>query len=450
LALALPELLQDQSSVSNPIIFINSYLGYYFITELFIRYFAQKTPVISIEPYLTLPIRRSFIIRFLLIKSIFHPINLLSIILFTPFAIKIVAPQEGALVASIWLGSIIICSLALHFFNIIFKKYLDDKAWVWAMIIGLAVVNYFFADVFQLDLLAPVKWLFITITDQAMLIIAPAVILLIFIIFSYRFMFNQFYLEEIAPRSGGNLERYTEKLSFLGRYGFVNTLILQELKMILRHKRTKSVIVISLALVFYGLIFFTNDAYGTDSPLFVFLGIFMSGIFTINYGQFLWSWNTNQMDFFFTKPMAMSSWLKARYLLILYSCVIAVVLSIPYVYFGWHTLWIVLSGGLYNIGINIPLMMRMSLWSPRPVDLNQSSMFNYSGAGVAQWVMGIPVLLGPYIFYTPFAIIYNHNAGLLAVGVAGIVGFSLREIFIKYMVKEIQKNKYTLIKNLVI
>ena len=451
LALVLPKLLAENPKVGEPLVFINGLIGYYFLSELFIRYFAQKTPVISIEPYLPLPISRSFIVKFLLVKSVFHPINLVPIVLFTPFAIQIVAPQLGATEAFIWLAAIILTSLALHFFNIIFKKYLDDKAWVWALLIGLAIVNYFFADLINLDLLAPVAWFFNGLANNLALIAMPLVLVTIFIIFSYQFMIKQLYLEEIAPQTGGSIEKYTERLSFLGRSGLVNILMLQELKMILRHKRTKSVITISLLFVAYGLLFFTNEeAYAPDSAWFVFLGIFMSGIFTINYGQFMWSWNTNQMDFFFTRPMAMYSWIKSRYQLILFSCILSIILSIPYVYFGWHALWIVLAGGFYNIGINIPLMMRMSLWSPKPINLNQSSMFNYSGAGIAQWIMGIPLLLGPYVFYTPFALIFNNNAGLMAVGAAGIIGFSLRDIFIKYMVKELQKNKYSLVKNLVI
>ncbi len=451
MALALPKILDDIPDIGDPLTLINGFLGYYFLSELFIRYFAQKTPVLSIEPYLPLPIRRSFIVRFLLVKSIIHPINLISIILFTPFAIQIIALQQGALEALMWLAAIISISLALHFFNIIFKKYLDDKGWVWALIIGIAILNYFFADAINLDLLAPVAWFFINVVVYPGLLAVPVVLLISLAIFSYRFMINQLYLEEMAPETDGGVEKYTEKLSFLGRSGLVNTLLLQELKMILRHKRTKSVITISLFFVAYGLIFFTNrESYPPDSPWFVFLGIFMSGIFTINYGQFLWSWNTNQMDFFFTRPMAMDSWIKSRYQLILFSCVLSIILSIPYVYFGWHALWVVLSGGLYNIGINIPLMMRISLWSPKPINLNQSSMFNYSGAGIAQWIMGIPVLAGPYLFYTPFALIFNNNAGLAAVAVAGIIGLSLRDIFIKYMVGELQNNKYTLIKNLVI
>jgi len=451
MALALPKILEDIPDVGNPFTFINSFLGYYFLSELFIRYFAQKTPVLSVEPYLPLPINRSFIIKFLLVKSIFHPINLISIILFTPFAIQIVAPQEGTFVALVWLAAIFFTSMALHFFNIIFKKYLDDKSWVWALIIGIAILNYFFADIISLDLLAPVAWFFNKVVVYTVLLAVPITLFIVMAIFSYRFMIKQLYLEEMATQTGGGIEKYTEKLSFLGRSGLVNTLLLQELKMILRHKRTKSVITISLFFVAYGLLFFTNkESYPPDSPWFVFLGIFMSGIFTINYGQFLWSWNTNQMDFFFTRPMAMNSWIKSRYQLILFSCVLSMILSVPYVYFGWHALWIVLSGGLYNIGINIPLMMRLSLWSPKPIDLNRSSMFNYSGAGIAQWIMGIPVMAGPYIFYTPFAIIFNNNAGLIAIAVAGIIGFSMRDIFIKYMVRELQSNKYTLIKNLVI
>jgi hypothetical protein len=450
LSLALPHLLTEQipQAAEAPITFFCKLLVYYFFAELFLRYFMQKVPVLDIEPYLNLPIKRSSIAKFLLGKSLLSPLNLISLILTIPFALQIIQPEYGGTKTFMWLLFIFLTSIFLHFFNILFKKKLEDVAWVWAIIIALVGGNYLLSIYTDFDLLSPVAGGLEAVLSYPSIITLPIGATVLMAVINYKFFTTNLYLEEIGTKTDSNSERYSEKLSFLGNYGLSGTLILEELRMIIRHKRTRSVIFLSLIFVGYGLIFFGNDNYKGTPGFFVFLGIFMSGLFAINYGQFLWSWNTNQMDFFFTKPLAMDTWIKSRYQLVLASVVISSILAIPYVYFGWEALAVVLTGSFYNAGVNIPLMMRLSLWGPKPIDLNKGAFMNYQGTGAAQWLMGLPLFLGPFVFYTPVYYLAGHMAGLGAVAAAGIIGLSLRDYFIRQIAKALQNKKYKLIHDL--
>src|SRR5687767_14620670 len=56
----------------NSFVFLNGLLLYYFGFEFMLRYIMQSFPILDIQPYLHLPIKRSRIIHYLLVKSIAH------------------------------------------------------------------------------------------------------------------------------------------------------------------------------------------------------------------------------------------------------------------------------------------------------------------------------------------------------------------------------------------
>ncbi|MBK6266597.1 hypothetical protein JKA74_16245 [Marivirga sp. S37H4] len=449
LSFALPFIIEDlPAAADNPFLFFNKALIYYFFLELFLRYFLQKIPVMDVEPYLNLPITRGKIAGFLLGKSLLSVFNLISLILVVPFAVSIVSPEYGTFPAIAWVASIFFTSIIIHFFNILFKKKLENMIWVWILILGIAGGNYLLSLYTSFDFLAPLANALIATIEIPVLLLIPLIASIVLYIINYKFITQNLYLEEIGEKSNDNVENYSDRLSFLGNSGISGAIILQEIKMIFRHKRTRSVLFLSIFFLAYGLMFFGRDEYQDSKGLFVFVGIFMSGLFSINYGQFLWSWNTNQMDFFFTRPLGIETWIKARYKLVMSSVVLATILSIPYVYFGWEALAVILAGSLYNAGINIPLMMRLSLWGPKPIDLNKGAFMNYQGTGAAQWVMGLPLFLGPFVFYTPTYYLLGHNEGVIAVAVAGILGYIFKDYFLKKIAQKLSEEKYRLIHQL--
>jgi hypothetical protein len=449
LAMALPEILEN-NGIQDPIAFVNLALIYYFFGELFMRYFLQKTPVLDIEPYLNLPIKRGLISGFLVGKSLISLFNIISLFLVLPFALRIIVPQYGTLEGIAWVAGVFLISLCLHFLNLLFKKKLEDMPVVWAIIVILVAGNYFLSTYYNFDLFKPLSQALeglITVPSSLLILLVAVIVLLLVTLKFYR---GNLYLEELETKSSNHMETYSQRLSFLGASSLSNTLMLQEIRMMLRHKRTRSLLILSLLFVFYGLLFFGREGIGQMKGFHIFLGIFMSGIFTINYGQFFWSWNTNQLDFFLTKPIVIKSWLRSRYRILLIGTVISVILCSPYLYFGWEILFLLVGAGIYNIGINIPMMMRLALWGPKAIDLNKSSVMNYQGAGAAQWIMGIPLLAGPYIVYVPVNIFFGHVAGIAALALVGILGLTLNDYFLTIIAKKFDRVKYKLIHDLTI
>jgi hypothetical protein len=76
------------------------------------------------------------------------------------------------------------------------------------------------------------------------------------------------------------------------------------------------------------------------------------------------------------------------------------------------------------------------------MDLNKGAMFNYEGIGIAQFLMMIPIFLGPYIVYFPFALLINQYAGLIALAVTGMIGIIAFPYLSNLAVQKVLKNRY--------
>jgi hypothetical protein len=65
------KIIQKLFPEQDPLVLVNSFLLYAIIGDLIFRYLMQKLPVMNIKPLLTLSIKKSKIVHFILIKSSF-------------------------------------------------------------------------------------------------------------------------------------------------------------------------------------------------------------------------------------------------------------------------------------------------------------------------------------------------------------------------------------------
>ncbi len=89
-------ILQEVFPNVDPIRSFNGILFYYFLIDLILRAFLQRTPGLEIRPYLHLPIHRTRIIHFLLLRSTLSFFNFLPLLVLVPFAIKIIQTLYSA------------------------------------------------------------------------------------------------------------------------------------------------------------------------------------------------------------------------------------------------------------------------------------------------------------------------------------------------------------------
>lgn len=422
--------------------FLNSLLLYYFTFEFMMRYMMQNLPVLDVQPYLHLPLKKSGIVHFLLIRSAVHLLNFLPLILFLPFALKVIAPAYSMTVSLIWIFAVSMISLTIHYVVVLFKKTLDDN--ILGITIVLAVIVIFGAadyyGWFQLSEISAA--LFHALLVKPALAIVPVVLIGALYAACYRFFKQAMYPEEIGYQRT-NASGVTQDFSFLKTFGLIGEMINVEVKLILRNKRPRNIVYLSIFFLLYGLIFYTNDKYQAEfASIFVFVGVFVTGIFMISYGQLLFSWQGGHYDFTLTRPVSVRQYVESKYWLLTLVSVACFVLSTPYVYFGWRILLIHFATFLFNIGINVFVIFNLAMWDPKKVDLKKSATFNYEGVGLAQWIMSFPILLGPYLFYLPLSIMGQPEIGVVAVGLAGVVGIIFRSKLIDLTTKRLMNRKY--------
>lgn len=93
LGLFLKEIIEKGLEQADAFEFLSANLVYFFLIEFMYRYFTQQLPVIELERFLHLPIKKSRIINFLLLRSFISPLTLIAVLIFTPFAFKEIMPR---------------------------------------------------------------------------------------------------------------------------------------------------------------------------------------------------------------------------------------------------------------------------------------------------------------------------------------------------------------------
>lgn len=439
----LKEVVEKGFNQPDAYVAVSAHLIYFFLAEFMYRYFTQKLPVIELERFLHLPIRKSRIINFLLARSFISPLTLIAFLIFGPFAFKEVMPRFGDGAGWSWLFCILFTSWSLHWLMLWFKQKFEDSFTGLAVIFVVLLLgvgsNYYgwfnigelMKPVFDYSLTSPVP-------VAVMFVVCLALYRL-----AYSYYYQNAYLEDLAKEE--EVKFANSSFGIFNRFGLAGELANLEWKLIIRHKKSRTYLMLAGFFLLYGLIFYTNPAYQAEegfSHMFIFVGTFITSIFMLQYGQLFLSWNSANFDFFLQKRGGVEALVRGKYLLFVVTSALCFLASVPYVYFGLDILLIHIATFLFNMGVVIHLVVYLSLWKPKPMDLNKGAMFNYEGVGIAQFLMMLPIFLGPYAVYFPFALLVNQYAGLAALAISGLIGIVFSPYLSSLPVNKILKNRY--------
>ena len=85
----------------------NSFILYYFLMDLLLRFQLQELPTLAVRPYLHLRLKKNQLINYLSITSLGSTFNLTPFLLSLPFLIKVLVPQHGYVVFGAYVLSIL-------------------------------------------------------------------------------------------------------------------------------------------------------------------------------------------------------------------------------------------------------------------------------------------------------------------------------------------------------
>ncbi len=438
LGIFMPELLREthpDAKLVTPI--LSSLLLYYLLVDLAMRFFLQDLNVLSVQHYLLHPIKKPKVINFLLASSVFNIFNLFPLVIVVPFMIRGVRPEFGTATSVFWLLSVLCLILFSHFLAIYVKRVVAVKQSAFFVFVVLLAL-LFIGDAIEWYSLQDISGrLFLYITELWFVMIPLALAASLYAL-NFAFLKNMAYIDRWTSH---RKEANSQNFSFLESRGAVGTMMANELKLIMRNKRTKSVVWITLLFSAYGLLFYTNpEQYGMGWLMFV--GIFMTGIFMINYGQFMVGWESAYFDGILTRAYPMEAFFRAKFWLLISSSVITYIISLAYIYFTIDALWINTAAFLFNIGFNSFILLFASTYQKKRIDLTRGSAFNYQGTSAVQFIIVLPLMLLPILIFQAFNLLGQPYYGLIALGGIGLVSLAFSKIWFREIIKNFNEKKY--------
>ena len=444
LGVALYPMLQDLFPDQRPMEVLNNFVAIWIIIELFCRFMLQTLPVLNVKPLMVNNIKRKTIIHFVLTKSIFSFYNILAPLAIIPFGIWCITKGDYSVIQIIaWIIAMLSLVLIINYSNFLIKKKFAEniRAFLPYVALVLVLVGLEYFEVFKVSEFTGGILNFMI--ENPYLVIVPVLAAIGLYFWNFSYLRNNFYLDSGLKGKATKVE--ATDLSWTKKFGDIAPFLQNDLKLIWRNKRPKSTIWMSLLLTAYGLFFYPNPMYA-DLPVFlVFVGIFTTGIFVINFGQFIPAWDSGYYSMMMSQNIPLKQYLDSKAGLMYFSIVVMAIISSPYVYFGMNILLLNLACAVYNAGVNVPLILYAGSFNKKRVDLEKSPFMNYQGTGATQWILGFPLLFFPVIIWFILYKISNETIATISLTIIGIIGLLLKNFFLEKIVKAYKTRKYGMV-----
>jgi len=420
-----------------PLSTVNKYLIFWWLFDLVTRYFLQKSPVMRVKPFLTMPLKKRKIISFLLGKSAFSFFNIYPAFFFLPFTIVLIVNGYSVAGALGWHFAIVALVYANNYLNLLMDNV--DRLFIAVAIIlcsfaGLQYFGYLDITVYT----APVFQAFYHLPVVGFL-------MLLLPVFLYSYCFS--YFKNILRTDEAVQEKVqdvkTENFSWLEKYGLMGTFLKNDIKLIRRNARSRSTVITSFLFLFYGLLIMSNRH--QNSPTWMlFSGLFISGGFLFTFGGFVPSWDSSYYPLMMSQNIKYKEYLSSKWWLIVIATVISVILASFYIILGWKWYLAVIVGGIYNIGVNAYIVLWGGAYVKTPIDLTsgKKAFGDKKAFNIKTLLITLPKLALPLLIFYIFNRFWGIIAGYSSVAVLGILGLAFRNTFFTMIESIYRKEKY--------
>lgn len=440
---SLDNILESAHEKLNPMELFNGALLYILLGGLTFRFFMQQLNTINLPPYQVLPVRRSLLVNFLLVKPLFSPINYFQLFITIPFVIESVRGYYSGPVAF----RFVLMTILLVWFNSLTTSFLKRRFGsgfvtfliVIAGVACLAALEYF--GVFSFFDYSRRFFCFVVLSSFGLAIPAIGVALAYFL---NRAFFSQNYYAEKFNSKIKVEKNVSAGFSFLNRFGVTGELMSLELKLILRHKRTKSILYMSSFFLLYGLLFYSQDIYKDNNGFLFFVAMFVTGLLMFMFGQWIISWDSNHFDSLMTRNIPIKTYMQANYFLLIAFNVICFVITTPYFFFGMRIVYMHLAAFVFNTGMNVYLLLFLTTYNTKRIDLTKSSAMNYQGTTFKSFLIIFPIMFLPMIIVGVLASLFSMTVALWTLTAIGAAGILMHRQLLNICVNQFNRRKYAL------
>ena len=432
-------ILKKEYPESDPLQLVNSYLLFAIFGDLILRYLMQTLPIMNIKPLLILPIKKSKLIHYVLGKSAFSTFNILGLFFYIPFSVVLI--NEGYNTAGVlgWLLTMILIIQSANFLNFLINK--NNRALI---VIGAILISLIGLQKFGLaDVVSSGGSIFDYIYQNPIYSLVGVLVIVLLYQLNFKQLRSQVYLDGAVQTKVE--EANTIDLSWTNKLGDVAPFIKNDIRLIWRNKRTKTVFLLSFLFLFYGLFFFTSEAYAEMPAMLMFAALFVTGGFTLNYGQFIPAWDSAHYKMLMSQSFRYRKFLESKWVLMVTMTAILYFLSFPYLYFGTDIFLMITVGAIFNIGFNSLFLLYAGSFNRKRIDLTKGGFGNTQGTSATQFLVVIPLMLFPMLLFWVFDKFVGYNSGFIVVAAIGIISLLLRNYAMDFIEKKYIKDKYIMI-----
>jgi hypothetical protein len=130
--------------------------------------------------------------------------------------------------------------------------------------------------------------------------------------------------------------------------------------------------------------------------MLIYAGIFFIGMFIITYGQFLLAWEAGYFDLLLVQKIDFRKYFFVKVFLLAATCLGAFLLIAPFLFNNQNAFYSLIVALLYNLGINLPLILLFSLFNRTKVDISAGA---FSMQGKSGQKMINVLILNKHVWY---------------------------------------------------
>ena len=422
---------------------INAGLIFFLALDFLIRLPFQKTPSQEMKPYLLLPIKRSRLIDFLLIRSGMDGFNLMWLCFFIPFAIISISRFYGVMGVVTYCIGIWLLMVLNNYWYLLCRTLIDDRIWWAALPLGvygaIAAGLFIPEESILFDLSTSYGEGFIQGNPLTFLgtLVAIAAMWLIDRSVMSRLVYKEMNRTEDTTVQVKSISEYR----FLDRYGQTGEYMRLELKMMLRNKICRKSLYSCIAVVLmFTLIISFSDVY--EGGMKDFLILYNYVLFGILFAGNLMGYEGNYIDGLMSRKESIYALMRAKYILYSLVLLIPTILMIPAMVTGKTTVAICLAWLLFIPGGVYACMFQLAVYNNKTIDLNtQLSARKNVGTSLQYLITGVAFFV-PMVLQFTFDALWGPDVTPWILMGIGIVSILLSPLWLKNIYRRFMQRRY--------
>jgi hypothetical protein len=415
---------------------LSGFYIFYWLYDLFLRFMLSSSPVVYIKPLLILNINQSTIVKYTVLKAYVNIFNVIHLCFFIPLAFMLIVNGYSSLSVVLWTLSMLII-LSCNSFISIFLDKLNLFFYLFVAMFTLIGLGHLYGYIDVLPIFAPISYFFYQFNFS--IVVAIFALLACFYL-TYLYYKNQLYLDKGLKKEDAEVRSINIK--YLNSLGNIGTFIKNDLYLIIRNKRPRTTVLMSLLFVVYP--FLIVDFGKELNAMAVFAAVFATGGFMISFGQFVPSWDSAYYPLFMTQNVSYREYLLSKWYIMAIAGVISFALCSFYFLISPLFFLALIAAMVFNIGFNSSLILLMGAYIRQPIDLtsNSGAFGNTKAFNINTLILSLVIFAVPSLIHLAFQYFFNIYIGFLAVAICGFAGLLLRDKIFNIILKKYKQNKY--------